>query len=59
MAQWSVDNGIVTTDEPVSFDRYIRGIVTGDWSNAEHERALSEGPAPPAACWFRSRSPTV
>ena len=43
MAQWSVDNGIVTTDEPVSFDRYIRGIVTGDWSNAEHERALSEG----------------
>jgi HK97 family phage major capsid protein len=26
-----------------SFDRYIRGLVTGDWTGAEHERALSEG----------------
>jgi HK97 family phage major capsid protein len=26
-----------------SFDRYLRGIVTGNWDGAEHERALSEG----------------
>jgi HK97 family phage major capsid protein len=28
-----------------SFDRYLRGLVTGDWSGAEQERALSEGTA--------------
>jgi HK97 family phage major capsid protein len=29
--------------ERLSFDRYLRGLVTGDWTGAEHERALSEG----------------
>jgi HK97 family phage major capsid protein len=29
--------------ERLSFDRYLRGIVTGNWDGAEHERALSEG----------------
>ena len=43
MAAWSRDNGYTTDDEPVSFDRYIRGLVTGNWDGAEHERALSEG----------------
>jgi HK97 family phage major capsid protein len=46
VASWTRDNGLVRHDqEPVSFDRYLRGIVTGDWSGAEHERALSEGTA--------------
>jgi HK97 family phage major capsid protein len=30
-------------DERLSFDRYLRGLVTGRWEGAEHERALSEG----------------
>jgi HK97 family phage major capsid protein len=29
--------------ERLSFDRYLRGLVTGDWDGADHERALSEG----------------
>jgi HK97 family phage major capsid protein len=41
---WCRDNGVVKRDqEPGSFDRWLRGIVTGDWSGAEHERALSVG----------------
>jgi HK97 family phage major capsid protein len=31
------------TDEPLSFDRYLRGMATGQWEGAEHERALAEG----------------
>jgi HK97 family phage major capsid protein len=30
------------TDEPLSFDRYLRGVATGNWDGAEHERALAE-----------------
>jgi HK97 family phage major capsid protein len=30
-------------DEPVSFSRYLKGLATGDWAGADHERALSEG----------------
>ena len=29
-------------DEPLSFDRYLRGMATADWTGAEHERALAE-----------------
>jgi HK97 family phage major capsid protein len=28
--------------EPLSFDRYLRGIATAQWDGAEHERALAE-----------------
>ena len=27
------------------FDRYLKGLATGDWDGAEHERPLSEGTA--------------
>ncbi|MFI5720204.1 phage major capsid protein [Nocardia sp. NPDC051750] len=30
-------------DDDVSFDRYMRGIVTGNWDDAPKERALAEG----------------
>jgi HK97 family phage major capsid protein len=30
-------------DQPLSFDRYLRGMATADWTGAEHERALAEG----------------
>jgi HK97 family phage major capsid protein len=30
------------TTEPLSFDRYLRGIATARWDGAEHERALAE-----------------
>jgi HK97 family phage major capsid protein len=30
-------------DRPPSFDRYLRGIATGNWDGAEQERAMSEG----------------
>ena len=29
-------------DEPLSLQRYLRGQATGDWTGAEHERALAE-----------------
>jgi HK97 family phage major capsid protein len=29
--------------EGLSFDRYLRGMATGHWDGAEHERALAEG----------------
>jgi HK97 family phage major capsid protein len=44
--QWAQQSGLFTPpegDRPPSFDRYLRGIVTGNWDGAEHERALSEG----------------
>jgi HK97 family phage major capsid protein len=28
--------------EPLSFDRYLRGLATADWTGAPHERALAE-----------------
>lgn len=37
-------NGIVETGQPEpSFDKYMRGLVLGDWTGAAQERALSEG----------------
>ena len=29
-------------EEPLSFDRYLRGLATAKWDGAEHERALAE-----------------
>jgi HK97 family phage major capsid protein len=29
-------------DEPLSFDRYLRGLATAQWDGAPHERALAE-----------------
>jgi HK97 family phage major capsid protein len=29
-------------DQPLSFDRYLRGMATARWDGAEHERALAE-----------------
>jgi HK97 family phage major capsid protein len=46
---WAQQRGLYeppAQGEPApSFDRYLRGLVTGDWTGAEHERALSEGTA--------------
>jgi HK97 family phage major capsid protein len=46
---WAQQRGLFeppAQGEPApSFDRYLRGLVTGDWTGAEHERALSEGTA--------------
>ena len=28
-------------DEPLSLQRYLRGMATGEWDGAEHERALA------------------
>jgi HK97 family phage major capsid protein len=41
---WCQTRGMVeTTDQPLSFDRYLRGMCTGQWDGAPEERALSEG----------------
>ena len=43
---WAQQRGLFeppADERPPSFDRYLRGIVTGNWDGAEHERALSEG----------------
>jgi HK97 family phage major capsid protein len=41
---WCQTRGMVeTTDRPLSFDRYLRGMATGQWDGAAEERALSEG----------------
>jgi HK97 family phage major capsid protein len=29
-------------DQPLSFDRYLKGMATGVWTGADHERALAE-----------------
>ena len=42
-ADWCRTRGHTGFDEPASFSRYLKGLATGDWSGAEHERALSEG----------------
>lgn len=44
VATWARDNGHVSRDlEHASFDKYLRGLVTGDWGDAPLERSLSEG----------------
>ncbi|MFA1703041.1 phage major capsid protein [Mycobacterium intracellulare] len=43
VSQWAGDNGFDNTTERPSFDRYLRGIVTGNWRGADQERALAEG----------------
>ncbi len=47
VAEWARGRGMAgTADEaPLSFDRYLRGLATGEWDGAEHERALAEGTA--------------
>jgi HK97 family phage major capsid protein len=41
---WALTRGLVPEgEEPLSFDRYLRGIATGRWDGADQERALSEG----------------
>jgi HK97 family phage major capsid protein len=30
-------------ERDLSFDRYLRGVATADWTGADHERALAEG----------------
>jgi HK97 family phage major capsid protein len=41
---WCQQRGMFDpADRALSFDRYLRGIVTGQWDGADHERALSEG----------------
>jgi HK97 family phage major capsid protein len=41
---WCQQRGLFEpAEQRLSFDRYLRGLVTGDWTGAEHERALSEG----------------
>lgn len=44
---WLRDNGEIERDqEGLSFDRYVKGMVTGNWKGAEAEKkALSEGTA--------------
>src|SRR5215217_446214 len=43
VADWCRTRGHSGFDEPASFSRYLKGLATGDWSGAEHERAMSEG----------------
>lgn len=44
LGDYNRSNAVVRTeDEGLSFDKYMRGFVTGDWTNATQERALSEG----------------
>ncbi len=44
LTDWVEKRGLVTpSEQPLSFDRYIRGLATGRWDGAEEERALSEG----------------
>src|SRR5215212_12062650 len=42
---WARTRGLIPDDQPLSFDRYLKGLATGNWDGAEHERALSEGTA--------------
>jgi HK97 family phage major capsid protein len=44
VADWAQTRGLVPdADRPLNFDRYLRGIATGEWDGADEERALSEG----------------
>jgi hypothetical protein len=41
---WLQHRGAFDASEtPLSFDRYLRGMATADWTGAPHERALAEG----------------
>ena len=40
---WARNRGLIPSDQPLSFDRYLKGLATGNWENAEHERVLSAG----------------
>jgi HK97 family phage major capsid protein len=43
---WLKSNGHVGHAEPLNFGRYLKGMVTGNWTNAEAERkAMSVGTA--------------
>jgi hypothetical protein len=35
---WPRTRGLMPDDQPLSFDRYLKGLATGNWENAEHER---------------------
>ena len=41
VADWCRHRGVPGFDEPLSLGRYLRGIATGNWDGAEHERAMS------------------
>ncbi|WP_072802972.1 phage major capsid protein [Rhodococcoides yunnanense] len=44
LADYNRANGYTDANAPApSFDKYVRGLVTGDWKDATLERALSEG----------------
>ncbi len=45
MAEWAQARGMVEQyEQPLDFGKYLRGMVTGEWKNAEAEkRAMSEG----------------
>jgi HK97 family phage major capsid protein len=46
VTDWAQTRGLFqpgAEDRPTSFDRYLRGIVSGNWDGAEQERAMSEG----------------
>lgn len=44
LGDYNRSNAVVRAeDEGLSFDKYMRGLVTGDWNGATQERALSEG----------------
>jgi len=42
---WARTRSLIPDDQPLSFGRYLKGLATGNWDGAEHERALSEGTA--------------
>jgi hypothetical protein len=39
--------------EPLNLQRYLRGMATGRWDGADHERALAEATIGPVAPWSR------
>lgn len=46
MEDWARSNGHIRADqdEPLSFQKFVRGLVTGQWADADAERrAMSEG----------------
>jgi HK97 family phage major capsid protein len=44
VAAWCQQRGMFDgAERPPSFDRWMRGLVSGHWDGAEQERALSEG----------------
>jgi HK97 family phage major capsid protein len=45
VTDWCRQRGMSGYDEPLSLGRWLRGIATGEWDGAEHERAMSIGTA--------------